>query len=84
MEQEVHDMIYLLTPVKASVNRNMFFVPLVSYPCQSVLPPNYSGLPKSASHARLKEHIDDPDGTKIYPKYEIRKGYCMFPTSGRL
>jgi hypothetical protein len=56
----------------------------VSSPHKSVLPSDSSGIPKSTSHTRLKEHRDDPEGIEVHPEDGSHQVLCMFPTFGRL
>jgi len=62
MAQAVHNLMYFPTSCQRLANRNTFVVlPPFSRP-RNAQQPNYSVLPKSSWHARLKEHKGDPGG----------------------
>jgi hypothetical protein len=58
--------------VEFLTNRNDYVVLPQYFPCGNVLPFDFIELPKSTSHALLKEHKGYPYGTKIYIEYEIQ------------
>jgi hypothetical protein len=81
--QAVQDLIYLPTSCRSFASRNVSVASPLSFRCRSVLPPDCSGLPRSALLAHLMEHRYGPDDTTTHPEDGNYRQLHLHPTFGR-